>query len=131
MDMNKNRNVKLMQVSSQVAERASCDGATNKQCQPAYRQSTKTTATETYASFADKPKPTQSQGTAVAAEEAGTNGTTNVQRRSIDSESVKTTVMKLPTDLVKIMEPTLSRVPPLVAKMVIELCSTSRTIRIL
>ena len=47
----------------------------------------------------------------------GTNGTTNVQRRSIDSESVKTTVMKLPTDLVKVMEPTLSRVPPLVAKM--------------
>ena len=37
MDMNKNRNVKLIQVSSQVAERASSDGATNKQCQPAYR----------------------------------------------------------------------------------------------
>ena len=56
LDMNKNRNVKLMQVSSQVAERASSDGATNKQCQPAHRQNTKTTVTETYTNFADKPK---------------------------------------------------------------------------
>ena len=46
-----------------MAERASSDGATNKQCQPGYRQSTKTTAIETYTNFADKPKPTQSQGT--------------------------------------------------------------------
>ena len=53
----------------------------------------------------------------MAAKEAGIDGTTNVQCRSIDSESVKTTVMKLPTDLVKIMEPTLSRVPTVVAKM--------------
>ena len=97
-DMNKNRNVKLMQVSSQVAEKASSDGATNKQCRPAHRQSTKTTVTETYTNFADKPKPTQSQGTVVATEEAGTDGTTNVQCRSIDY---------------------------------VELCSTSRTIRIL
>ena len=117
MDMNKNRNVKLMQVSSQVAERASSDGSTNKQCQPAYRPSTKTTVTETYTNFADKPKPTQSQGTAVAAEEAGTDGTTNVQCRSIDYDNMKTTVMKLPTDFVKLTEPTLSRVSPVVAKM--------------
>ena len=55
-DMNKNRNVKLMQVSSQVAEKASSDGATNKQCRPAHRQSTKTTVTEAYTNFADKPK---------------------------------------------------------------------------
>ena len=117
MDINKNRNVKLMQVSSQVAERASSDGATNKQCQSAYRQSTKTTVTETYANFADKPKLTQSQGTAVAAEEAGTDGTTNVQCRSIDYDNMKTTVMKLPTDFVKLTEPTLSRVSPVVGKM--------------
>ena len=78
-DMNTNRNVKLMQVSSRVAERASSDGATIKQYQSAYRQSTKTTVTETYTNCADKPKPTQYQGTAVAAEEAGTYGTTNVQ----------------------------------------------------
>ena len=82
MDMNKNRNVKLMQVSSQVAERASSDGATIKQYKSAYRQTTKTTVTETHTNFADKPKPTQSQGTAMAAEEAGTDGTTNVQCRS-------------------------------------------------
>ena len=114
MDMNKNRNVKLMQVSSQVVERASSDGTTNKQCQPAYRQSAKTTVTETYTNFADKPKPTQSQGTAVAAE---TDGTTNVQCWSIDYDNMKTTVMKLPTDFVKLTEPTLSRVSPVVAKV--------------
>ena len=116
-DMNKNRNVKLMQVSSQVAEKASSDGATNKQCRPAHRQSTKTTVTETYTNFADKPKPTQSQGTVVATKEAGTDGTTNVQCRSIDYDNMKTTAMKLPTDIVKLMEPTLSRVSPVVANM--------------
>ena len=117
MDMNTNRNAKLMQVSSQVAKRASSDGATIKQYQSAYRQNTKTTVTETYANFADKPKPTQYQGTDVAAEEAGTDGTTNVQCRSIDYDNMKTTVMKLPTDFVKFTEPTLSRVSPVVAKM--------------
>ena len=116
MDMNTNRNVKLTQVSPQVAERASSDGATDKQCQPAYRQSVKTTVIEKYTNFADKPKPTQSQGTAVAAEEAGTDGTTNVQCRSMAYDNMKTTVMKLPTDFVKITEPTLSRVSPVVAK---------------
>ena len=117
MDMNTNRNAKLMQVSSRVAERARSDGATIKQYQSAYRQSTKTTVTETYANFADKPKPTQYQGMAVAAEEAGTDGTTNVQCRSIDYDNMKMTVMKLPTDFVKFTEPTLSRVSPVVAKM--------------
>ena len=117
MDMNTNRNAKLMQVSSQVAERASSDGATIKQYQSAYRQSTKTTVTETYTNFADKPKPTQYQGTAVAVEEAGTDCTTNVQCRLIDYDNMKTTVMKLPTDFVKFTEPTLSRVSPVVAKM--------------
>ena len=100
MDMNTTRNAKLMQVSSQVAERASSDGATIKQYQSAYRQSPKTTVTETYTNFADKPKPTQYQGTAV-----------------IDYDNMKTTVMKLPTDFVKFTEPTLSRVSPVVAKM--------------
>ena len=117
MDMNTNRYAKLMQVPSQVAERPSSDGATIKQCQSAYRQSTKTTVTEVHTNFADKPKPTQYQGTAVAAEEAGTDGTTNVQCRSIDCDNMKTTVMKLPTDCVKFTEPTLSRVSPVVAKM--------------
>ena len=106
-----------MQVSSQVAGKTSSDGATNKQCRPAHRQSTKTTVTETYTNFADKPKPTQSQGTVVATEEAGTDGTTNVPCRSIDYDNMKTTAMKLPTDFVKLTEPTLSRVSPVVAKM--------------
>ena len=114
MDMNKNWNVKLMQVSSQVAEKASSDGTTNKQCRPA--QSTRTTVTETHTNFADKPKPTLSQRPVVAAEEAGTDGIRNVQCRSNDYDNMKTTVMKLPTDIVKLTEPTLSRVSPVVAK---------------
>ena len=53
----------------------------------------------------------------MAAEEAGTDDTTNVQCRSIDYDNMKTTVMKLPTDFVKLTEPALSRVSPVVAKM--------------
>ena len=53
----------------------------------------------------------------MAAEEAGIDGTTNVQCRSIDYDNMKTTVIKLPTDFVKLTEPTLSRVSPVVAKM--------------
>ena len=101
-DINKNRNVTLMQVSPQAAKKASYDGATNKQCRPAHQQSTKMTVTETYTNFADKPKPTQSQGTVVATEEAGTDGTTNVHCRSINYDNMKTTAMKLPTDFVKL-----------------------------
>ena len=52
----------------------------------------------------------------MAAEEAGTDGTVNVQRRSNDYDYMKTTVMNLPTDFVQLMEPTLSRVSPVVAK---------------
>ena len=69
-----------------------------------------------HTNFADNPKPTLSQGPAVAAEEAGTDGTVNVQCRSNDQDYMKTTVMKLPTDFVKLTEPTLSRVSPVVAK---------------
>ena len=129
MDMNINRNVKLMQVSSKVAKKASSDGTTNKQCRPAHRQSTETTVTEAYTNFADKPKPTLSQRPAVAVEEAGTDGTINVQCRSNDHDYMKMTVINLPTDFVKVTEPTLSPRRP--TPMVLELCSTSRTIRIL
>ena len=97
-----------MQVSSKVAEKASSDGTTNKQCRPAHRQSTETTVTETYTTLSQRP--------AVAAEEAGTDGTIDVQCRSIDYDYMKTTVMNLPTDFVKVTEPTLSRVSPVVAK---------------
>ena len=114
MDMNINRNVKLIQVSSQVAEKASSDGTTNKQCRPVHRQSTKTTVTDVYTNFADKPKPTLYQRPAVAAEEAGTDGTIDVQCRSNDHDYMKTTVMNLPTDFVKAMKPT--RVSPVGTK---------------
>ena len=127
MDIEQKRNVKLMQVSSQVAEKASSDGTTNKQCRPAHRQSTRTTVTEMYTNFADKPKLTLSQRPAVAAEKAGTDGTVSVQCRTNDYDYMKTTVMKLPTDFVKLTEPTPRRSTP----MVLELCSISRTIRIL
>ena len=117
MDMNTNRYEKLVQVPSRGAERASSDDATIEQCQSAYRQSMKTTVTEVYTNFADKPKPTQYQGRAVAVEEAGTDGTTNIQCRSIDCDNMRTPVIKLPTDCVKFTEPTLARVSPVVAKM--------------
>ena len=116
MDIVENRNVKPMQVSSQVAEKASSDGTTNKQCRAAHRQSTRTTVTEMHTNFAGNPKPTLSQRPAVAAEEAGTDGTVNVQCRSNDHDYMKTTVMKLPTDFVKLTELTLSQVSPVVAK---------------
>ena len=117
MDMNTNRYEKLVQVPPRGAERASSDGVTIEQCQPVDQQKTKTTITEVYTNFADKPEPTLYQGTAVAAEEAGTDGTTNVRGRSIDWNIMKTTVMKLPTDCVTRTEPTLARVSPVVAKM--------------
>ena len=52
MDIVENRNVKLMQVSSQVAEKASSDGTTNKQCRAAHRQSTRTNVTKMHTNFA-------------------------------------------------------------------------------
>ena len=116
MDMNTNRNVKLMQVSSKVAEKASSDGTTNKQCRPVHRQSTETTVTDASTNFSDKPKPTLSQRPDVAAEEARTDGTIDVQCRSNDHDYMKTTVMNLPTDFVKVTKPTLSRVSPVGAK---------------
>ena len=96
MDMNINRNVKLMQVSSKVAEKASSDGTTNKQCRPEHRQSMETTITEAYTNFANKPEPTLSQRPSVAAKEAGTDSTIDVQCRSNDHDYMKTTVMNLP-----------------------------------
>ena len=117
MDTNTNRYEKLVQVPSRRADRATSDCVTIEQCQSAYRQSTKTTVTEVYTNFADKPEPTQYQGTAVSAEESGTDGTTNGQGWSIDGDNMKTTIMKLPTDCVKFTEPTLARVSPVVAKM--------------
>ena len=53
----------------------------------------------------------------MAAEEAGTDGTMNMQCLSNDYDNMKMTVMKLPTDFVKLTEPTLSRVSPVVAKV--------------
>ena len=52
----------------------------------------------------------------MAAEEAGTDGMIDVQCRSNDHDYMKTTVMNLPTDFVKVTEPTLSRVSPVGAK---------------
>ena len=103
-DIVENRNVKPMQVSSQVAKKASSDGTTNKQGRAAHRQSTRKTVDKLHTDFADIPKPTLSQRPAVAAEEARTVGTVNVQCRSNDQDRMKTTVMKLPTDFVRLTQ---------------------------
>ena len=116
MDIVENRNAKPMQVSSQVAEKASSNGITNKQCRAAHRQSTRTTVTKVHTDFDDIPKLTLSQRPAVAAEEARTVGTVNVQCRSNDQDYMETTVLKLPTYFVKLTESTPSRVSPVVAK---------------
>ena len=76
-DIVENRNVKPMQVSSQVAKKASSNGTTNKQARAAHRQSTRMTVNKLHTDFADIPKPTLSQRPAVAAEEARTVGTVN------------------------------------------------------
>ena len=135
MDMNTNRNVKLMQVSSKVAEKASSDGTTNKQCRPVHRQSTEATVTDASTNFADKPKPTQSQRPAVAAEEARTDGTIDVQCRSNDHDYMKTTVMKKPPTLLKLRNRHSHECrrlgPRRPTPMVLELYSTIRMIRIL
>ena len=99
MDIVENRNVKPMQISSQnVAEKASSDGITNKQCRAAHRQSTMTTVTKVHTDFDDVLKPTGYQRPAVAAEEARTIGTESVQCRPNEQDHMKTTVMKLPMD---------------------------------
>ena len=117
MDIVENRNVKPMQVSSQnVAEKASSDSTTNKQCRAAHRQSTMTTVTKVHTDFDDIPKPTGYQRPAVAAEEGRTVGTENVQCRPNDQDYMKTTVMKLLTDFVNITESTPSGVLQVVAK---------------
>ena len=116
MDIVENWNVKPMRVSSQEAEKASSDGTTNKQCGAAHWQSKKTTVTQGHTDFADIPKPTLSQGPAVAAEEARTVGSANVQCRSNNQDYMKMTAMKLPTDFVKLTESTPSRVLPVVAE---------------
>ena len=116
MDIVENRNVKPMQVSSQVAKKASSDGTMNKQGRAANWQSTRTTVTKVHTDFADIPKPTLSQRPAVPAEEARTVGTVNVQCRTNDQDYMKTTVMKLPTDFVKLTESTPSQVSPVVTK---------------
>ena len=66
MDIVENRNGKLMQVFSQVAEKASSGGTTNKECRAAHRQSTRTTVPMVHTDFADIPKPTLTQRPAVA-----------------------------------------------------------------
>ena len=99
-----------------MAEKASSDGTTNKQCRAAHRQSTRMTIIKVDTDFADIPKPTLSQRPAVAAEEARTVGTVNVQCRSDDQDYTMTIVVKSPTDFVKITESTPSRVSPVVAK---------------
>ena len=103
-----------MQVSSQVAEKASSDGTTNKQCRAA--RSTKMTVIKVHTDFADIPKPTLSKRPAVAAEEARTVCSVNVQCRSDDQDYTTTTVVKSPTDFVKVTETTPSRVSLVVAK---------------
>ena len=60
MDIVENRKPKLTRVSFKVAEKASSDGATNKQCLIDDQKDTKTTITKLPTDLVDIPKPTLS-----------------------------------------------------------------------
>ena len=82
MDMNSNRNEKLMHISTRGggARRASSDGVTIEQCKPVDQQRSMRTVAEVYTNLTDKSEPTLYMGTAVAAEEAGTDGMYGIGR---------------------------------------------------
>ena len=61
MDIVENRKPKLTQFSFKVAEKASSDGATNKQCLIDDQKDTKTTITKLSTDLVDIPKPTLSR----------------------------------------------------------------------
>ena len=84
MDIVENRKPKLTGVSFQVAEKASSDGATNKQCLIDDQKDTKTTITKLSTDLVDIPKPTLLRVSVDVAEEASTDGTINVQCLSDD-----------------------------------------------
>ena len=100
---------KPMQVSFKAAEKASSDGATNKQCLFDDQKDTKTTITKLPTDLVDIPKPTLSRVSVDVAEEASTDGAMNVQCLSEDQNYKKTTNMKMPMDYLEIPEPLLTR----------------------
>ena len=86
-----------------MAEKASSDGATNKQCLIDDQKDTKTTITKLSTDLVDIPKPID------VAEEASTDGTMNVQCLSDDQNYKKMTNMKMPMDYLEVPEPSLTR----------------------
>ena len=110
-------------------------GGHNKQCRPAHRQSTKTTVTETYTNFADKPKPTQSQGRSWRPKRPEPT----VLRMYSVGRSIMTIwrrpLWNCPRTLLSLRNRHSHECrrlwPRWPTPMVLELCSTSRTIRIL
>ena len=109
MDMNTNRNVKLMQVSSQVAERASTDGTTNVQCRSIDYDKTKKTVMKLPTDFVQFTELTLSRVSPVVAVMAHTDGTRVKQYQPDDQNSIKTTNMQMAMDYLEIPEPTLPR----------------------
>ena len=109
MDIVENRRPKLTRVSFKVAEKASSDGATNKQCLIDDQKNTKTTITKLPTDLVDILKPTLSWVSDDVAEEASTDGTMNVQCLSDDQNYKKTTNMKMPMDYLEIPGPPLTR----------------------
>ena len=92
-----------------MAEKASSDGATNKQCLIDDQKDTKMTITKLSTDLVDIPKPTLSRVSVDVAEEASTDGTMNVQCLSDDQNYKKMTNMKMPMDYLEVSEPSLTR----------------------
>ena len=91
-----------------MAEKASSDGAMDKQCLIIDQKDTKTTITKLPTDLVDIPKPTLSRVSVNVAEEASTDGTMNVQCPSDDQNDKKTTIMKMPMDYLEVPEPSLT-----------------------
>ena len=108
MDIVENRKPKLTRVSLQVAEKASSDGATNKQCFIDDQKDIKTTITKLSTDLDDIQKPTLSRVSVDVAEEASTDGTINYQCLSDDQNYKKTTSRKMPMDYLEVPEPSLT-----------------------
>ena len=109
MDVIKNPKPKLSRVSLKVAEEASSDCATNKQCLDEDQNYTKTTITKLLTDFVDIAKPMLSRVSVKVAEEPSTDSATNVQCLSDDQNYKKTTITKLPMDYLEIPEPSFTR----------------------
>ena len=91
-----------------MAEKASSDGTTNKQCFIDDQKDIKTTITKLPTDLDDIPKPSLLRVSVDVTEEASTDGTIHDQCLSDDQNYKKTTSRKIPMDYLEVPEPSLT-----------------------